>query len=86
MVNVRGPKESQEVGAFIDEGSKASLIEQKLGDELGLNGPKRKINLNWIDRAPQSYEGKRLEPEINQFVGRGVLTVPVLKLSEQELC
>ena len=85
MVNVQGPKGSQQVLAFIDEGSKTSLIEQKLADELGLMGSKRMINLKWIGGATQKYEGSLLEPKINNFVARGVLTVPELKLPEQEL-
>ena len=84
-VTVAGPKGERNVLAFVDEGSKASLMEESLATELGLTGPRRTIDLRWIGGKSQQYRGKEIAPKINQFVGVNTLTVPELQLPKQEL-
>ncbi|XP_070071080.1 uncharacterized protein [Drosophila takahashii] len=41
--------------AFLDEGSSASLINEKLADSLGVLEPKRKLTLNWIENHAKEF-------------------------------
>ncbi|XP_067625235.1 uncharacterized protein [Eurosta solidaginis] len=90
-VEIKGPKGSCKVIAFVDDGSKISLIEEQVAKTIGLNGPVDKLSLKWIGGKTTSELSQRLDVEIsglNQnttFQMRNVRTTRKLELPAQTL-
>ena len=77
--------------AFIDDGSSASLIEQRLADELGLSGAASELCLKWTGNTTKSEKNsRRVNVEISgvgeshkTFHMEGVRTIQNLALPRQ---
>ncbi|XP_017488865.1 PREDICTED: uncharacterized protein LOC108377114 [Rhagoletis zephyria] len=83
---------NRKVMAFIDDGSKISLIEEQVAKAIGLKGPVDKLSLRWIGGKTTSKLSQRLDVEIsgvNQnattFQMRNVRTTRKLELPAQTL-
>lgn len=63
-VELRGPKGSLKVIAFIDEGSKISLIEEEVTRRIGLQGQTSNLCLGWIGGRTTNETSKKVNMEI----------------------
>ncbi|XP_067613437.1 uncharacterized protein [Eurosta solidaginis] len=91
-VIMKGPEGCRKVIAFIDEGSKISLIEEQIAKSVGLKGPADLLSLRWIGGKTTSEVSQRLNIEIssanistNTFEMRNVRTTKKLELPSQTL-
>lgn len=90
-LRVVGPNGQVDTIAFIDEGSKATLIEQELADQLGLKGAVNTITLKWMNGSCVEYPSRRVHTELQSltdgccFVAKNLMTIPALDLPEQDL-
>lgn len=82
-ITVSGPRGTRRVLAFIDEGSKVSLMDQRLAQELGIQGRRRRIDLKWIDGQVKKCDAWEMNVNIQSFVAKDVLAVPGLNLPKQ---
>ncbi|KAL7743863.1 hypothetical protein ACLKA6_000267 [Drosophila palustris] len=90
-VQVVGPnKKVINTFAFIDEGSSASLINEKLADQIGVNVDKTKLTLNWIgkhatDVMSMECQFKIRAQENKKWMRINDNTVPELQLPLQSV-
>ncbi|XP_073842387.1 uncharacterized protein isoform X2 [Musca autumnalis] len=63
-VRLRGPKGYINIIAFIDDGSKISLQEEKVAKQIGLCGPYGNLSLGWIGGKKSSEMSMRIDVEI----------------------
>ncbi|XP_075157703.1 uncharacterized protein LOC142230970 [Haematobia irritans] len=91
-VTLKGPKGTQQIMAFIDDGSKVSLLEEDVAKELGFHGPKNNLTLGWIGGRKSIETSMTINLEIggtsergNCFQMRNVRTTSNLKLPPQSL-
>ncbi|KAM8702236.1 hypothetical protein ACLKA7_005100 [Drosophila subpalustris] len=90
-VQVVGPnKKVINTFAFIDEGSSASLINEKLADHIGVNVDKTKLTLNWIgkhatDVMSMECQFKIRAQENKKWMRINGNTVPELQLPLQSV-
>ncbi|XP_073827967.1 uncharacterized protein isoform X1 [Musca autumnalis] len=89
-VRLRGPKGYINIIAFINDGSKISLLEEKVAKQIGLSGPYSNLSLGWIGGKKSSEMSMRIDVEIASKNGeylqmRNVRTTNHLKLPKQSL-
>lgn len=82
-ITISGPKGEAQVWAFIDDGSKASLIEKGLAEELGLSRPRCNIALRGYSGETTEQQSTRVCLPIGPYSAKGVYTVDNLKLPAQ---
>uniref|UniRef100_A0A336MV93 CSON005244 protein n=1 Tax=Culicoides sonorensis TaxID=179676 RepID=A0A336MV93_CULSO len=64
-VKLKGPKGIKNFFAFFDEGSTASMIDEKIAEELGLSGPKSSITYRWTNEIVRTdYDSMLINTEI----------------------
>ncbi|XP_062704660.1 uncharacterized protein LOC134286963 [Aedes albopictus] len=81
------------VYAFVDEGSKITLLEDAVADQLGLAGPTESLNLQWTGNIKRSEpNSRRISAEISaegsakQYQLCNARTVGGLLLPSQSVC
>lgn len=92
MVTIEGPRGRTNTLAFIDEGSKASLIDAQLAQDLGLAGQRTNTRLSWVVGQTTEYSTKKVEFAISSaddesstlFEIKNVMAIPDLKLNRQQ--
>lgn len=91
-VQLKGPKGCVNVIAFIDDGSKISLLEEKVAEQIGLQGPSSNLSLGWIGGKTSKEISKKINLEIYNmgegkcgFPMRNVRTTGNLRLPPQTL-
>ncbi|XP_067639370.1 uncharacterized protein [Eurosta solidaginis] len=91
-VKIKGPKGEINVIAFIDEGAKISLLEEKAADAIGLKGKTDLLRLKWIGNKSMSEQSRQVSFEIGgineaapSYQMRGVRTTKKLYLPQQSL-
>lgn len=91
-VKLNGPKGSVRIMAFIDEGSKISLLEDEVARHLGLTGVSSNLCLGWIGGRTTNESSRKVNMEIcgignhgNCFDLRNVWTTENLHLPPQTL-
>ncbi|XP_065361967.1 uncharacterized protein LOC135955547 [Calliphora vicina] len=91
-VRLMGPNGSVDIVAFIDDGSKVSLLEEDIAKQIGLEGPTTNLSLGWIGGKRSNELSMKVEFEIcnvndsnNSFHMRNVRTTKHLKLPPQSL-
>ncbi|XP_065354638.1 uncharacterized protein LOC135949103 [Calliphora vicina] len=91
-VQLKGPNGCVNVIAFIDNGSKISLLEEKVAKQIGLQGPKGNLSLGWIGGKTSNEISTTINLEISSmaedncsFQMRNVRTTRSLQLPPQSL-
>lgn len=91
-VKLRGPKGSIEILAFMDDGSKISLLEEEVANKIGLKGLTNHLRLGWIGGKTTNEVSKKVDFEIRgseknkeYFNMRKVFTTKNLELPPQSL-
>ena len=84
-VRVAGPHGQVETIAFIDDGSKASLVEEDLAKELGLIGQPRNIQLQWFNGEQSEEKSSQVTLEIGSVTAKNLLTVKRISMAAQSL-
>ncbi|XP_067634167.1 uncharacterized protein [Eurosta solidaginis] len=64
-IKLHGPKGSLEVMAFIDDGSKVTLLEERIANRIGLRGASNLLHLKWFDNQTTTEVSKRVEVEVS---------------------
>ncbi|XP_075152088.1 uncharacterized protein LOC142226096 [Haematobia irritans] len=70
-VRLRGPRGVVEIIAFIDEGSKITLLEDETAYRLGLKGDRSNLRLGWIGGKTTDEVSQRVQMEIMSNVSNG---------------
>ncbi|XP_055604632.1 uncharacterized protein LOC129752870 [Uranotaenia lowii] len=71
-ITIHGSSKSLTVFAFLDEGSSATLIEQDLAQELGIEGPTVPLCLKWTADVTRSEEKSQMVALCISEVGKNI--------------
>lgn len=89
-VKLFGPSRVVNAHALLDEGSSVSLIDEDLSDELGLDGPRQQLHLNWFGPKSTAMDTRKVQLSISgvqhnsaTYALQNVHTVRQLKLPSQ---
>lgn len=64
-VKLFGPTRTITTHAMLDEGSSVTLIDEDLADDLGLDGPRQQLDLNWFGAKSASMDTRVVELRIS---------------------
>ncbi|XP_023159108.1 uncharacterized protein LOC111591729 [Ceratitis capitata] len=91
-IEIKGPRGKCKVMAFIDDGSKISLIEESVVKAVGLKGPQDLLSLRWIGGKTTSELSQHIDLEVTgvgenipYYQIRNVRTTKKLELPAQTL-
>lgn len=64
-IKIFGPKGSIQTFAMFDSASDISIMDSELANQLGIDGPEKSLNIQWLDKNTQNFKSKIADVNIS---------------------